>query len=158
MYYGVGTVCTAKQLSAHSTVYWCPCASQRRGKLEEYMSLLVQAFNPSAGESLMCRDTVSVGWDGALYDCDFNQQLALQMIPPSGWQSGEDSRGGQSAAAAGGSSSRAGGAGSNSHQGHRRVSVHDIQSLDQLTGWRIACDNHCYGCTAGSGSSCGGQA
>lgn len=42
---------------------------------EEYMSLLVGAFNPGAAEGIMCRETVSVGWDGRLYDCDFNQQL-----------------------------------------------------------------------------------
>ena len=41
--------------------------------------LLVNSFNPAAAEGVMCRDTVSVGWDGRLYDCDFNQQLALGM-------------------------------------------------------------------------------
>jgi hypothetical protein len=110
----------------------------------------------------MCRDTVSVGWDGSLYDCDFNQQLALQMIPPSGWQassSSGSSSDGQPGAAAANSSTGVPGSGSQSPlQQQRRVTVHDIQSLDQLTGWCIACDNHCYGCTAGSGSSCGGQA
>ena len=49
----------------------------RRGDLEAYMEMLVNAFNPGAGEGLMCRDTVSVGWDGSVYDCDFNQQLGL---------------------------------------------------------------------------------
>lgn len=49
----------------------------RRGELEAYMEMLVNAFNPGAGEGLMCRDTVSVGWDGSVYDCDFNQQLEL---------------------------------------------------------------------------------
>lgn len=49
----------------------------RRGEMEAYMEMLVNAFNPSAGEGLMCRDTVSIGWDGSVYDCDFNQQLDL---------------------------------------------------------------------------------
>jgi radical SAM/Cys-rich protein len=50
-----------------------------RGELAEYMALLVASFNPAAAGALMCRDTVSVGWDGAVYDCDFNQQLALGL-------------------------------------------------------------------------------
>lgn len=49
----------------------------RRGEMEAYMEMLVNAFNPGAGEGLMCRDTVSIGWDGSVYDCDFNQQLEL---------------------------------------------------------------------------------
>ncbi len=49
----------------------------RRGEMETYMEMLVNAFNPGAGEGLMCRDTVSIGWDGSVYDCDFNQQLDL---------------------------------------------------------------------------------
>ena len=53
--------------------------------------LLVTRFNPAAAEGVMCRDTVSVGWDGRLYDCDFNQQLALDMrcvrvLPAAGWE------------------------------------------------------------------------
>ena len=51
----------------------------RQQKLEEYMDLLVNSFNPGAAEGVMCRDTVSVGWDGRLYDCDFNQQLELGL-------------------------------------------------------------------------------
>ena len=43
------------------------------------VQLLVNSFNPAAAEGVMCRDTVSVGWDGRLYDCDFNQQLALGL-------------------------------------------------------------------------------
>ncbi|KAI7837484.1 hypothetical protein COHA_008675 [Chlorella ohadii] len=54
----------------------------KEGKLEEYMRLLVDAFNPAAAEGLMCRDTISVGWDGRLYDCDFNQQLELGLPHP----------------------------------------------------------------------------
>lgn len=47
--------------------------------MENYMELLVNSFNPSAAEGLMCRDTVSIGWDGRIYDCDFNQQLDLGL-------------------------------------------------------------------------------
>lgn len=86
------------------------------------MALLVNNFNPAAAEGVMCRDTVSVGWDGRLYDCDFNQQLELGL------------GGGQGAPR----------------------SVFDIQSLEELTGRAIAVDSHCFGCTAGSGSSCQG--
>ncbi|GIL44041.1 hypothetical protein Vafri_1610 [Volvox africanus] len=98
----------------------------QRGQLQSYMGLLLDNFNPGAGESLMCRDTVSVRWDGAVFDCDFNQQLDMAITQP-----GE-----------GGSS--------------RPLSIWDIGSLEQLTGRPIRCDNHCYGCTAGSGSSCQG--
>ncbi|GFH15577.1 Fe-S oxidoreductase, partial [Haematococcus lacustris] len=62
----------------------------RRGKLDEYMQLLVDNFSPaSAGAGLMCRDTVNVGWDGAVFDCDFNQQLQLSVQPPPGWAPGQ---------------------------------------------------------------------
>ena len=91
----------------------------RRGQLRDYMALLLASFNAAAAEHVMCRNTLSVGWDGRLYDCDFNQQLELGL--------------------------RVGG-----------LTVFDIDSLDQLAGARIACDNHCFGCTAGSGSSCQG--
>jgi len=98
----------------------------RRGKMDEYMQLLVNSFNPASGDGLMCRSTVSVDWSGRLYDCDFNQQLELSMA---------------------GSGTGTAGA----------LTVFDIKGLDELAGKKIACDNHCYGCTAGSGSSCGGQ-
>lgn len=93
----------------------------RRGKLDEYMSLLVTNFNPAAAEGLMCRDTVSVGWDGRLFDCDFNQQLDMGLV----------------------------GAGA-------PRTVFDLKSLDDLTGLDVRVDNHCFGCTAGSGSGCQG--
>ncbi|KAL4429197.1 hypothetical protein ABPG77_010176 [Micractinium sp. CCAP 211/92] len=54
----------------------------KEGRLEEYMQLLVDSFNPAAADGLMCRDTLSVGWDGSLYDCDFNQQLGLGLPRP----------------------------------------------------------------------------
>jgi len=98
----------------------------KEGKTEEYMKLLVENFNPAAAEGVMCRDLVSVSWDGRLFDCDFNQQLDMPM-PTS-----------------------AGGAGA------RGLTVFDVESLDELTGRRLEVDNHCFGCTAGAGSSCSG--
>mmetsp|Transcript_8401 Transcript_8401/g.25387 ORF Transcript_8401/g.25387 Transcript_8401/m.25387 type:complete len:216 (-) Transcript_8401:320-967(-) len=95
----------------------------RRKRMEEYMALLVGAFNPAAAEGIMCRNTVSVGWDGRLYDCDFNQQLEMVM---------------------------------RSARKDRGLSVFDVASLNELTGKPILVDNHCFGCTAGSGSSCTG--
>ncbi|GMH37539.1 hypothetical protein BSKO_05412 [Bryopsis sp. KO-2023] len=96
----------------------------RRNKLEEYMQLLVDNFNASAADGIMCRDTINVGWDGRVFDCDFNQQLEIGVVKPG-------------------------------HKGF--VTVFDIERVEELTGWKIACDNHCFGCTAGSGSSCQGS-
>jgi radical SAM/Cys-rich protein len=53
----------------------------RRGRLEEYLGKLVAAYNPAAAAGVMCRTTLSVGWDGRLYDCDFNQMLELDLAP-----------------------------------------------------------------------------
>ncbi|GAQ78074.1 hypothetical protein KFL_000070430 [Klebsormidium nitens] len=92
----------------------------RKGELQAYMELLVNNFNPAAADSVMCRDLISVGWDGTVYDCDFNQQLALGMPPG------------------------------------LPKSIFDIDSTASLLGARIATDNHCFGCTAGHGSSCTG--
>lgn len=89
----------------------------RRGELEEYMSLLVRNFNKNTVESLMCLDTVSVGWDGQIYDCDFNQQLGM----------GLGTTGGRT--------------------------VFDIECMEDLMNIRVRTDNHCFGCTAGMGSS-----
>ena len=52
----------------------------RRGELKDYMELLVRNFNPDTTETLMCSNTLSVGWDGRIFDCDFNQQLELGKI------------------------------------------------------------------------------
>jgi len=52
---------------------------ERSGNYERYMRKLIQAFNPAAAAGVMCRNTLSVGWDGALYDCDFNQMLDLPL-------------------------------------------------------------------------------
>ncbi|HXI02637.1 MAG TPA: arsenosugar biosynthesis radical SAM (seleno)protein ArsS [Candidatus Saccharimonadales bacterium] len=89
------------------------------GRYEEYMQRLVAAFNPAAAEGVMCRYTLSVGWDGRLYDCDFNQMLEIGV------------NGGAPA----------------------HISGFDPDRLDRRG---IATGNHCYGCTAGAGSSCGG--
>lgn len=90
------------------------------GNLERYAALLLAAFNPAAIGGLMCRNTLSIGWDGRLYDCDFNQMLGLEARPAGGGM---------------------------------RVSEFDPE---RLAARRIVTGRHCYGCTAGSGSSCGG--
>jgi radical SAM/Cys-rich protein len=92
---------------------------ERSGNLDEYMTKLVNAFNPAAVEGLMCRFTLSVGWDGRLYDCDFNQMLEL---------------------------------------GAARGSAETVFDLKQRGfGVRaVVTGPHCFGCTAGAGSSCGG--
>ncbi|HRK05182.1 MAG TPA: arsenosugar biosynthesis radical SAM protein ArsS [Chlorobiota bacterium] len=89
------------------------------GNYVDYMEKLVAAFNPAAAASVMCRSLVSVGWDGVLYDCDFNQMLELPVRSSS-----------------------------------RTIAQF---SHEQLLKRTIVVGNHCYGCTAGSGSSCGGQ-
>ncbi|MDJ0789248.1 MAG: arsenosugar biosynthesis radical SAM protein ArsS [Myxococcota bacterium] len=90
----------------------------REGEYEAYLSLLVSHFNPAAVPDLMCRETLSVAWDGSLYDCDFNQALGLPR-PVAG-------------------------------------SLADLKSLSDLEGQPIRVGEHCFGCTAGAGSSCGG--
>jgi radical SAM/Cys-rich protein len=91
----------------------------REGKQEAYMALLTNHFNPATVNGLMCRDLVSIGWDGRIYDCDFNQMLDLET--PSG------------------------------------KSIWKIESFAELAEKSIATDGHCFGCTAGAGSSCGGS-
>src|SRR5438067_5061541 len=95
---------------------------RHNNKLEEYMELLIRAFNPATIEGLMCRNTISVGWRGEVYDCDFNQQLRMQWF-----------RNGES----------------------ERLFLWDIDP-GSLEGREIMTGNHCFGCTAGAGSSCGG--
>jgi hypothetical protein len=86
------------------------------GNLESYLQRLVNAYNPAAIDGLMCRNTLSVGWDGRLYDCDFNQVLGLPTAPDA----------------------------------PRHISGFDHAALSRRT---IAIDDHCYGCTAGQGST-----
>jgi radical SAM/Cys-rich protein len=90
------------------------------GNLEGYVERLVTAFNPGAVSGLMCRNTLSVAWDGRLYDCDFNQMLDL------GVASGAP----------------------------RHIRDFQVQALEARS---IAVGRHCFGCTAGAGSSCGGS-
>ena len=89
------------------------------GNYEEYMQQLVEAFNPATVEGLMCRNTLSVSWDGYFYDCDFNQMLDLKVATPD-------------------------------------VQHLDDFDFDKLNERVIVLNQHCYGCTAGAGSSCGG--
>ncbi|TBR26067.1 radical SAM/Cys-rich domain protein [bacterium] len=91
------------------------------GNLDAYMSLLVNSFNPAAIEGLMCRNTLSVSWDGRLYDCDFNQMLELESRPAGG----------------------------------RAARLADFDPA-AFAARDIVVGRHCFGCTAGAGSSCGG--
>jgi len=93
---------------------------ERSGNYHGYMQRLVQAYNPSAAAGVMCRYTLSVGWDGTLYDCDFNQMLELPL----------------------------------DHGAPAHIRDFDLARLHQR---RIVTGQHCYGCTAGSGSSCVGS-
>jgi len=90
------------------------------GNYDGYMERLANAFNPAAAAAVMCRYTLSVAWDGTLYDCDFNQMLNLPV----------------------------------DQQAPRHI--RDFDSL-VLNDRSIVTGNHCYGCTAGPGSSCGGS-
>ena len=95
---------------------------EREGRMDAYMSLLVQHFNLATVAGLMCRSLVSVSWDGGLYDCDFNQMLDLPMAAtPQG-----------------------------------RPTIWDVSDLGGMRGARVATGGHCFGCTAGAGSSCSG--
>ncbi len=92
---------------------------QRRGQYQEYMELLLNSFNVAAARHVMCRNLLSISWDGQLFDCDFNQMLNLPL-----------GRGGRT--------------------------LWDISSFGDFAGDPITVATHCYGCTAGAGSSCGG--
>jgi radical SAM/Cys-rich protein len=92
---------------------------RHRNKLDEYMELLINAFNPATIDGLMCRNTISVGWRGEVYDCDFNQQLGMQ------WKDGVP------------------------------IFLWDIEP-ETIENREIMTGDHCFGCTAGTGSSCGG--
>jgi radical SAM/Cys-rich protein len=91
------------------------------GNLQAYMERLARTFNPATVPGLMCRNTISVGWNGTLHDCDFNQMLDLPVSAPRG----------------------------------RRPHVRDLDPA-WLEARRIRTARHCFGCTAGAGSSCGG--
>jgi radical SAM/Cys-rich protein len=87
------------------------------GNLEAYMRLLLRSFNPGTVAGVMCRNTLSVGWDGRVYDCDFNQMLELPMAGP--------------------------------------AHVSELRG-ELVEGRNVVLGRHCFGCTAGAGSSCGG--
>lgn len=91
----------------------------RSGNYEEYMEKLISSYNPTAAKNVMCRNTLSVSWDGLMYDCDFNQMLDLPVACDA-------------------------------------VHVRDF-NLQNLLNREIITKNHCFGCTAGAGSSCGGS-
>lgn len=86
---------------------------------EDYMYALVEEYNPAAVKNVMCTNTLSISWDGFLYDCDFNQMLDLPV---------------------------------NSKVKH--ISEYNEELLEGRT---IMISQHCYGCTAGAGSSCQGS-
>ena len=94
---------------------------QTSGNLERYMEVLVNAYNPATVQGLMCRNTLSIGWDGRIYDCDFNQMLELDARYPDG----------------------------------RTAHIRNFDPA-QLAARSIVTARHCFGCTAGAGSSCGG--
>ncbi len=89
----------------------------------EYMELLINNFNPSTLGGLMCLNTLSIGWDGKLYDCDFNQMLDMALDGP---------------------------------VGGKALTVHDLDP-GLLADRVVDTGSHCFGCTAGTGSSCGGS-
>lgn len=89
------------------------------GNLVPYLDALVRGLNPAAVPAVMCRNQVSVSWDGQVYDCDFNQMLELGPVAGA-------------------------------------VQVRDLDA-DAWATRAIATAPHCYGCTAGAGSSCGGS-
>ncbi len=105
----------------------------REGRMKEYMELLVNNYNHRTLGGLMCLNTVSVGWDGTLYDCDFNQQLGMGILGE-GKEEGDDDGEGRSTGGR-----------------RRKLSVFDIESLVDLGKYSVRTDDHCFGCTAGSG-------
>ena len=100
---------------------------KRNKMLDEYMQLLIDNFNPQSVNGLMCRDTINVGWEGEVYDCDFNQQLKLQLA-----DKGEEA-----------------------DVADLKLHAWDVD-LVRFEKLPIKTGSHCFGCTAGSGSSCGG--
>jgi radical SAM/Cys-rich protein len=90
------------------------------GNYDKYMTKLVNSYNPIAADNVMCKFTLSVSWDGYLYDCDFNQMLEMKV----------------------------------NHGAPVHVKDFDVS---KLVGRKIMTGQHCYGCTAGAGSSCGGE-
>lgn len=105
----------------------------RDGNMRQYLDLLVNNFNVSTVDNVMCRDMIHVAWDGTLYDCDFN--YALEMA----FALGRDRRPDEFMFP------------------ENMLTVFDIECWSQIINQKIRTAQHCYGCTAGSGSSCGGS-
>jgi len=93
-----------------------------RGEYNRYVELLSANFNAATLDQVMCRNLISVGWDGSVYDCDFNQMLGLPIRDDAG----------------------------------RPLNISTL-SIEQVLSQTIAIGDHCYACTAGAGSSCGGS-
>ena len=91
---------------------------KRDGKMEKYMEMLIKNFNPAAAKNVMCKELISISWNGQVYDCDFNQMLSI----PVSW---------------------------------KPLNIMNLNNLKDIED-KIAVANHCFGCTAGAGSSCGG--
>jgi radical SAM/Cys-rich protein len=100
-----------------------------QGEFNEYMNLLKDSYSPANLAGVMCLNTVSIGWQGDLYDCDFNQMLEMPLTGNA-------------------NANEASGTASGYH-------LRDLLNSD-LQGLPIKVADHCYGCTAGQGSSCGG--
>jgi radical SAM/Cys-rich protein len=92
---------------------------QQEGKAHEYLTLLEDAFNPKTTDQLMCRYQIHVGWDGTIYDCDFNYAMGLHA------------------------------------ESNPILNVQNVK-LEEFVNRKIVTGPHCFGCTAGAGSSCGG--
>ncbi len=97
-----------------------------RGEYQAYMQLLRDNFTATNLDTLMCRDTLSIDWRGYVYDCDFNQMLDLPLLDSSILTT------------------------------DRRRHISDLPAARDLEGNSIRTGEHCYGCAAGQGSSCGG--
>ena len=93
-----------------------------RGEYDRYRELLESNFNGATLDQVMCRNLISIGWDGSVYDCDFNQMLEMPILDAAG----------------------------------NRLHIASLV-LDQVRERSIQVGDHCYGCAAGSGSSCGGE-
>jgi len=90
------------------------------GEFEKYFELLAKNFNQKNLENLMCKKTLSIDWEGQIYDCDFNQQIKLKSV------SGPKN-------------------------------LYELLNYSSSFNYPIAAKNHCFACTAGAGSSCGGS-
>jgi radical SAM/Cys-rich protein len=98
---------------------------EERGEAKGYRQLLKDSFNPDTLEGLMCRHQINIGWDGRLYDCDFNQALGLSL----------------------------------NAMARSELLMESVEELDieSLEGREVVTAQHCFGCSAGQGSSCSGS-